>query len=291
MSCRFINYIRNVIRFISVYMVVAITAQRLYIVYRPLSIRFKRKSSAWQTVFAIICFSLIINSWVPFMFGITKKAETNDQYCDIDSNFSSEYFILNIFYVCLIMLVPICMLICGNTLIMFKTAKNDSKRKKRLTLNFNTYGIKRSKSFPVKRPTTKEKKTVKIVLKSYDFKFDRAVNKRRSLRLMASKNMICIILLISFANIFLNLPYFVAWMIFFEKVASNELDSIEKNYFTSYLQIAEIFYILNYAIKFFIFCLKDSLLRNKVKSLRKNLNLNLFIYIYMDIYIKIFLFF
>lgn len=261
-SCRLISYIRNVIRFVSVYIVVAFTAQRLYIIHRPLSICFKRKKAAWYTVSTIIGISLIINLWVPFMFGITKKEESNEQYCNIDSNFSSEYFILNIFYVFLIMFVPILMLLCCNTLIIRKTAKIDSKRNKRLMFKFNNYGIQRSKSFPAK-----EKKTTKIVLKPYNFKLNQTVNKTRNLRFLASKNMICIILLISFANTFFNLPYFIAWVFFFQKVASNELDSIEKNYFTSFIQVAEIFYVFNYAIKFLIFCLKDSMIRKKVTSL------------------------
>ena len=55
LACRLINYLRNVLRFMSAYIIVAFTLQRLFIVYKPLLNRFKAKQSAWFT-FKLICF-------------------------------------------------------------------------------------------------------------------------------------------------------------------------------------------------------------------------------------------
>ena len=94
-SCQLTQYIRNILRFISAYIVVAIIIQRLHVVLEPLSMKFKTKRSAWYTLSTIACIAIILNIWVPFMFEINID-EYDNKYCDINKNYRTVYFIGNI---------------------------------------------------------------------------------------------------------------------------------------------------------------------------------------------------
>ena len=60
----------------------------------------------------------------------------------------------------------------------------------------------------------------------------------------------------------LNLPYFVAWSMFFYNEAFKQIDKekdfelngyVHSKYFFGFINIAEIIYVLNYGIHFFIY--------------------------------------
>ena len=89
------------------------------------------------------------------------------------------------------------------------------------------------------------------------------------------------LMFMSFSYALLNLPYFITWMIFFHQVAfisdslaSNNNTSIveleiikstrNNNFFTANY-IAEIFYVLNYGIHFFIYCASGKRFRYQLK--------------------------
>ena len=94
-QCQLINYLRNILRFVSAYIVVAFTLQRLIIVFKPLTTKFKSNKSAWKTVLVIIIISTLFNIWVPFIFKIYTK---NNEYkfCDVNKSYVLEYFYLNL---------------------------------------------------------------------------------------------------------------------------------------------------------------------------------------------------
>ena len=68
--CRLIHYLRFVLRFISAYIIVTFTLQRLSIVSSPLNNKIKTKQSAWFTVLTISFFAFFLNLWVLFAFKI-----------------------------------------------------------------------------------------------------------------------------------------------------------------------------------------------------------------------------
>ncbi len=271
--CRLINYLGNVLRFISIYIVVVFTVQRLYIIYQPLSIRFKRKKSVWQTVLIIVGISFILNSWVFIIFRTDKIEVSNRQYSNIDNYLWSEYFILNSVSFCFIMFVPIIILMLSNILILIKTKQIYSKQEKHVIISYNNERIKITNNIAskimIKQPPSAIG-TRRMHVKPHFFTFNQTINRKRSLRLKASKTLTRMLLLISFSCIVLNLPYFVARLIFVRQTNLNMPTSIKGNYLMSSLQITETFYILDFAVKFFIFYLTDSFFRNKLtKALRK----------------------
>lgn len=280
-TCRLINYLRNVLRFISVYIVVIFTIQRLYIVHRPLSTQFKRQKAAWQTVLAIIAISMAINFWVPLVFQI-NSIENNQKYCDIKEKYKKEYFFINIAYICLIMLLPMVQIMLCNSLIILKTLKNDKLRRKMHSLNMKS-GKQRTNS--KKKTTTNESKTFldtinnrevksslmrksaitvfmndestlsrnRLRVKPYYMTYEKMINKKAHKKQGSSKKLTLMLLVISFSFVVLNFPYLLEWMIFFYKTSSVQLDLIERNHLIAALQISEIFYVKNHMLHFEIY--------------------------------------
>lgn len=133
-SCHLISYLRYVLRFISAYIIVAFTFQRLSIVSSPLQDKFKSKKSAWILVSIIVFTSLVLNIWVPFFFKIHYV--DNDQYCEIKDELRSIYYMITNAYIFIIIIIPISSIFISNLLIIIKTKKADSKRKKNQVRKF-----------------------------------------------------------------------------------------------------------------------------------------------------------
>ncbi len=74
-------------------------------------------------------------------------------------------------------------------------------------------------------------------------------------------------LIISFSFVITNMPYFIGWTVFFYKIAFENMNSTSQNYLFSILQLTEVFYVINYGLKFFIFCANGSMFRNKLKNI------------------------
>lgn len=182
--------------------------------------------------------------WVPWLFK-TQTFEEN-QYCDIRRQYSTAYFRVTIVYISLIMLIPIVIILIGNSLIVFSTVKANLRRNRLQNLStknksLSGVGIELT-PLARNRQTSKIKNTTKI-----------------------TKMMI--IISVSYANF--SLVYFVLWSIFFYKSAFEEMSEITGNYLFASIQIAELFYITNYAINFYFLIFFGQNFRNNVLSMFK----------------------
>jgi hypothetical protein len=258
--CRFCNYMRYFLRFISAYIVVCFTIQRLSIVYKPLSRNFATKSSAWKTVLIITLISTIINIWVPFLFEI-QITETKVKYCDINKEYKTIYFRANVIYIFLIMVIPMINIFICNLLIISKTNKNDRERKVlRLIIRAD----------PPRKPI--HSKSISIdtnskpgKLKPHYLTLSQLIKKNKKRTQNNSRKITLLLIFISFSYIFLNLPYLISWLVYSYDEAFNHLDLNTQNYLFTLLQVSEVFYVLNYAIKFFIYCASGSTFNNQLK--------------------------
>ena len=133
MSCRVINYLRYILRFISAYIIVAFTIQRVIIVRSPLTQKFKSTKSAWKTVLVITLISIIINLWVCFIFKINYT--DTKQYCDVNRDLKKSYFRITVIYIILIMLIPMVTIFTGNFIIIKYASKADKERTNLIKLN------------------------------------------------------------------------------------------------------------------------------------------------------------
>ncbi len=150
------------------------------------------------------------------------------------------------------MLIPIILIFSSNSMIILITIKDDLRRKnlqqikkeftRKLIIEATTKSTNYTKSLSI------ENITGQTVVKKIVFK----ANKSRKLTRM--------LVLISFSYALLNLPYLIFWSLYF-----SEQNSIRRNYFYSALQISEIFFMLNYGVHFYLYCVAGSFFRNQLK--------------------------
>jgi hypothetical protein len=262
LTCRLMNYLRNVLRFTSAYIVIAFTLQRLVIVYSPFSNKFKSKKSAWKTVTIIIIISILINSWILFIFEL-QKGNNNYFYCNVKDGWDKIYFHLTLVYICIIMLIPILIIFTSNSFLISSIYKNKSNHLKnaqssKKIINKNNINIMRLNN-------TKINNNEKIQLKPYFLTINQIIN-RVTNQANSTKKLTKMLILISFSYALFNLPYFITWSLFYyNETFIKLLDASEHNYYYSALKICELFFVLNYGIYFYIYILSGSVFRNQLK--------------------------
>jgi hypothetical protein len=277
-TCFMVNYLRYILRFISAYIIVTFTIQRAYIVYFPLRNKFKSKKSAWYTVVVILILSICLNFWIPYIFELktNENDHTKSTYCDVKTKWKNVYFIITIIYITLTILIPIIIVFVFNTIIIVKTRHADLKRKQnfRIINNFERIAIT-SKRKPQKLkivipPNVTGNSTTTSSIGSRRSPISQHLItynlNRKSKKNENSYKLANILILTSFSYAFFNLPYLITWFLFFYEIALNENNLIIKNYLFGTVQYAEIFYLLNYGAKFYIYCLSGSLFRHQLNS-------------------------
>ena len=68
---------------------------------------------------------ILLNIWVPFIFKLN-----DDQSCDINQNYTKEYFYINLSYIVVVLVVPMILIFTCNLLTIMKIKKNEIERKK-----------------------------------------------------------------------------------------------------------------------------------------------------------------
>lgn len=262
LSCRLINYIRYVLRFVSAYIIIAFTIQRLFIIYLSPRSKFKSKEFAWFIILVICFIGLFISFWVPFLFEIQEADSINKKehlfYCDIRKKFKNEYFLITLVYSVLIMFIPIVTIFVCNSIIIYKARQANSKELAHAKSNLNVANNKfdrqnlkleeEEEEININDPNNR-KNLFKTRLSNESVITCRYYieDKSRNVNKMAK-----ILLWISFSFAILNLPYFITWCLFFYEVAFHGANTERKNYLFSSVQISEIFLILHYSIQFYI---------------------------------------
>lgn len=314
LACALVNYLRYSLRFISAYIIVVFTVQRLSVVIRPLKKTFKSKKSAWIAVTLIIGVAFLINAWVPFVFEL--QTEDNVPYCEIRKKWKTGYFLSTNVYIFIILVVPMITIFVSNLLIIIsakKTVKPDLLRKhyhknkpdmtgcamqtsnshSNLTaftqLNHTKTHVFKSKlaaqlnrnKFPSiisntsvnllsnkkkneTYPVPVRKKALSVTKFSFKFKpLYKNVSQLTSeghVNMSNSNKITTMLVLVSMSYAILNLPYLVTWFLFFNEFAvhENENDSVIQNYLFAAVQISEIFYILNFSLHFYFYCITST---------------------------------
>jgi hypothetical protein len=285
-TCSLINYLRYVLRFISAYILVIFTMVRLSVVEAPLKNHHSKKL-AWTAVLVILLIALFINIWVLAAFEIQQ--ESHFEFCEVKKNWKFEYFLSTNIYIVVILIIPMIIIIICNILIIYKTKKAEQKRKTNLTTQVTTYNqtIKSSRiitKFSPKKNTTQNnietislKRTCSrkqaLAQTKVNFRFkpiymNAAQKTNQNLNSLNNSSKITTILIfISFSYVLCNLPYLITWSCFFYEFVNNESieNEINKNYLFSVVQIAEVFYVLNYCLHFYVYCLTGTKFWNQLK--------------------------
>ena len=188
------------------------------------------------------------------------------------------------FYILIILVIPIVVIFTSNLLIIIKTRKADLNRKdfvknipiikkdsvvSHQTLDVNLAQF--SNQFYTRRNA--------LTISKFNFRFkplyqnvSQLTNKNKKAKSNASNKMSKMLILVSFSYALLNLPYLVTWCLFYTEIALTktlENNSVLQNYLFGAVQIAEVFYILNYGLHFYFYCFTGSKFFNQLKLLSK----------------------
>lgn len=274
-ACRFVNYLRYFLRFISAYVIIAFTVQRTFAIYSPFfQSKFESKNLAWTIVKIVVLIGFLINIWVPFVF-------TRTEYCDVNNQTKDFYFTVTVAYITLTMLIPIIVIFSCNTLIMYYVLKASKEREgltNGSTVNNRKQTVLSNGSFkPNKEDLSLMRSSSRIVSNnstshshftrsSKSESMSNIRNSRISRKSTDSNKITRMLLLMSFSYAILNLPYFISWCLFFKIGIGKDASQATKYYTFSATNLCEIFYILNYGIHFFIYCASGKKFRQLLKN-------------------------
>ena len=193
--------------------------------------------------------------------------------CNVKENFTDDYFRITLIYICLTMLVPILIILTANLIIIASISKRKSNK-------MSEYICKRKRKttyFQRQLPSQqhlemmnfKQERSKSLVKRAYYVNLDQIIN-RVTTKANSQAMLTKMLVLISFCFVFLNLPYFISWCIFYYKDVLTDNNKYQINaentdHLYSTLKIIEIFYLANYCINFYLYFASGSVFRNQIK--------------------------
>ena len=218
----------------------------------------------------ILIVSIVFNSWSGFLFEI--RSDNFYEHCAVKRALSDLYFQINALYIMAIMLLPILIIFLLNSLIIIKTTKEDSNRKmlqsdqvnfirknQKINLNKNHLMTNTLSVTPISKTLS-----TAINASSLIINIDQRVQQSSSIRqqtIQYKKKLTKMLLLTSFSYAFFNLPHLIVWFMYFR-----ENNALTRNHLFAGLQITEIFYMANYGLHFYIYCMTGTLFRSQLKN-------------------------
>ena len=301
--CRFINFARYFLRFVSAYIIVAFTIQRTRAIRSPFLRKKLESKRLLRSIACVILFFGVSSAvWIPFVLHSQYDSYSRLPQCDIKNEYSSGYFVITNIYIIVIMLIPMIIICICNT-ISIKTLYNWSKTRK-LFLNSSTYksNLVRNNS----KRYTNEPDNNSTLLDIFNDNLEQSVEietngqQQRAMSVHTlthqEKKTNIMLILISFSYVLLDLPYFVSWFIVyyhydynkFQHEDSHKLISYAtvSNYLIGFINLTEILYLLNFGIHFYIYCGSSKIFRDQFRLIFNReifFNLWLFIVVLADI--------
>ena len=256
LGCRLIWYLKHIIIFTSAYIITILTVQRALTIYFPLyQNKFSSATNAWRTVFGLVLFSATICLFMPFLVELNsyKYYSIQINLCEVKRDQSKLYFTAQIVFSLLTMFIPMVIILIFNSLIIFKIHRANQKRKliSALQISRNSICSQNNNNFGFYSNLMNSNKK---------YKFNNEFQKITSLLILTS---------ISF--VIVNLPYFICWCLFFYFYRIKHFNQhLIKNptliYFSGTINLTEIFYVLNFAINFFLYCASGKMFRQQLSE-------------------------
>ncbi len=265
LTCQAFSYLLFLMRFVSSYVCVSFSIQRLFTIYMPLSARFKSKASAWNLVLTVVWLGVIVNLWVPFV--IDKSLNT----CDVDIEYKTEYYHANFSFEIITVFVPIVLICLMNSLIIYKLVKDETKLKHKrktstdartrhlISSDLTSLGAVNRMSFEIK---------------PHYLPFDHLLKKKTKNSLNYSKKITVLMLLLSYSYVIFHLPYLLTWSFYYIEINLWPFSltlAIHYQYFC-FIKISEVFYVLNFGIKFYVYFACCTLFGSQYKYSSINMN-------------------
>jgi hypothetical protein len=184
--------------------------------------------------------SLCLNAWVPFMFNVQIN-ENKIKFCDNIKSLSENYFKINSVYIFIVIILPVVVIFYSNLVIIHKTKVAEENRLKLLDSESIAYRKRRS------------------TLKANNMNGSSVLEK-------SSKKAVKTLIRVSFSYVFLDMPYLIAWLVYFCNHNFGHIKPVNDDYLFSILKLTEVFYLMNFSVKFFIYCFSGSMFRKNLRS-------------------------
>ena len=220
------TYLRHTLRFAAHWIVVAFTLERLIVVYFPLqtSVLCNPRSAR-----RICVFILIISFLLPFYSFIMSDVLVTDRpplrECDIIDKYRKIYFYLTIIYGNLTLTFPILIVCFVNILTVRQLLRAGRLRKKQQ---------QQQQLSQTKKVDSANNEYVNMIVKNQ----------------LENDKVTWMLVVISITFGVLNFPYFILWLI---SCIINVRGQTPSAYIESARMIAEVFYLLNYSLYFFLY--------------------------------------
>lgn len=288
-TCVLVNYFRYFLRFISAYIITLFTIQRTISIYKPIyQNKFSSPELAWKVVLSLIFIGGLFCSFVPYFFHLQKDSSNavTVVYCDIDRNREKLYYYTRatIFYITIIMLIPITAIIVSNSLIIIQIYKARKKRKQLFSIDKINKQKKLRRNYSIQETNFNNQHDDILSDQTFDIDDIDERTKPYVLRHFLtirfkkfndnSQRVTHMLVLMSLSFAILNLPYFVTWCMFFyneafknKNVSDLELTGfLHSKYFFGFINIAETIYISNYGIHFYLYCASGKQFRRYLRT-------------------------
>lgn len=221
------TYLRHTLRFAAHWIVVAFTLERLIVVYFPLqtSVLCNPRSAR-----RICVFILIVSFLLPFYSFIMSDVLVTDRpplrECDIIDKYRKIYFYLTIIYGNLTLTFPILIVCFVNILTVRQLLRAGRLRKKQQQ--------QQQQLSQTKKVDSANNEYVNMIVKNQ----------------LENDKVTWMLVVISITFGVLNFPYFILWLI---SCIINVRGQTPSAYIESARMIAEVFYLLNYSLYFFLY--------------------------------------
>ena len=159
----------------------------------------------------------------------------------------------------IIIIFPILIIILSNCLIIFSLFKNNNQRLRKHIGGGGGGGSGQEVD------GSRINNQIPIKMKAFYLNFDQYLN-RITVRANSTIKLTIIIVSTSISYVLMNLPYLIVWFLIVNKKNDYGENLITKNHnYYSMLKLAEIVYLINFSINFYIYCASGSVFRKQLK--------------------------
>ena len=266
--CRSINFARYFVRFMSAYILVVFTMQRTRVIMAPFSrAKFESKRKLAWMIGVLTTLGILSTAWIPMML---KSDQTSDRSeCFIREGLSSVYFALTNAYIFVVILVPIVIICVCNAVSIYSLQKSSHtiKSLSSTSLAASRVNTALTRSHAMCKNNFEQLSFELLPNNKQPVRFKLTINKEKKTHVM--------LLVMSFSFVILDLPYFVSWLLLFyyntyfdmadEAIEHRMSFSATQCFLVAVINLTEIFYLMNYSIHFYIYCISSKTFRTRLQ--------------------------
>ena len=272
--CRSINFARYFLRFMSAYIIVAFTIQRTQAIRKPfLQRNFESGKKVFFVLIGIGLSATLSSMWIPILLkSIHLESSVNQTQCYIRDGYNDIYFALTNGYIFVIMLIPMVIICVCNSITIYTLRTSNSRRKLLTSICINSHllasrTVKTYKKYFSLRLETLHRTEETNQPSHFESEKTHIFRMSKGRHQEHKTNIVLLIMSLSY-NV-LEFPYFVSWICLFyhdqymkadidEDVSTSINNSINKNFLLGIINLTELFYLSNFSIHFYIYCITSN---------------------------------